>query len=143
MKVYSPIQLNRQNSLSNFVFACKGPVAGPTLKNERAEVGSSCTGWLEKNSALCSHRFVALEGIARCTRYTATGRRSSSTHAPHSMRNAIIFIWGRILKCFPHPVAGSAARTAAGPTLKNERAEVGNSCTGWLEKNSALCSHRL
>ena len=31
---------------------------------------------------------------------------------------------GRILKCFPHPIAGSAARTVAGPTLKNERAEV-------------------
>src|SRR5947209_11445727 len=47
---------------------------------------------------------------------------------------------GRILKCLPHPSAPSAARTVAGPTLENERAAVGDSCPGWLEQNSALCS---
>src|SRR5438105_65824 len=33
------------------------PTAGPTLENERAVVGDSCTGWLEQNSALCSPGF--------------------------------------------------------------------------------------
>src|SRR5437868_4394439 len=50
---------------------------------------------------------------------------------------------GRILKCFPHPIARSAARTVAGQTLKNEPAEVRGSGTGWREENSALCSQRL
>src|SRR5438445_2040287 len=50
---------------------------------------------------------------------------------------------GRILKCFPHSVARSAARTVAGQTLKSEAAEVRGSGTGWLEQNSALCSQRL
>src|SRR5256885_1196480 len=50
---------------------------------------------------------------------------------------------GRILKCFPHPIARSAARTVAGQTLKNEPAEVRGSGTGWREQNSALCSQRI
>jgi hypothetical protein len=40
------------------------------------------------------------------------------------MGNASSLSGGRILNCFPHPVARSAARTVAGPILKNEGAEV-------------------
>src|SRR5439155_1124986 len=50
---------------------------------------------------------------------------------------------GRILKCFPQPIARSAARSVAGRTLKNEPAEVRGSGTGWREENSALCSQRI
>src|SRR2546430_3120885 len=50
---------------------------------------------------------------------------------------------GRILKCFPHSVARSAARTVAGQTLKSEAAEVRGSGTGRLEPNLDLCSQRM
>src|SRR5438876_1754886 len=49
----------------------------------------------------------------------------------------------RILKCFPHPIARSAARSVAGPTLKNEAHDLRPSTTPWREENSALCSQRI
>src|SRR5207253_8190546 len=75
--------------------------------------------------------------------YPIHGRRSSFPCSAHSLGKASSLFGGRVLKCFPHSIAPSAARTVAGPTLENERAEVGDSCTGWLKQNSALCSPRF
>ena len=98
-------------------------VAGPTLKSEPAEVRGSCTGWRAENSALCRQLF-ALQAIARCTRYTATGRRSSHLLLLTPIEKASSLSGGRISNCFPRSIARSAARTVAGPTLKNGHAEV-------------------
>src|SRR2546426_9392809 len=72
--------------------------------------------------------------------YPIHGRRSSSPCSAHSLGEGIIFIRGPNFEMPSPPIARSAAPTVAGPTLENERAEVGDSCTGWLEQNSALCS---
>src|SRR5438132_6832575 len=75
--------------------------------------------------------------------YPIHGRRSSSPCSAHSLGKASSLFGGRILKCFPHPIAPSAARTVAGPTLQTERAELGGTGTDWLKPMSALCSPLL
>ncbi len=54
------------------------------------------------------------QGIARCTRYTATVGVAPPHASAHSMGNAIIFIWGPNFEMLPPPIARSAARTVAG-----------------------------
>src|SRR2546430_11655538 len=57
--------------------------------------------------------------------------------------NASSLSGGRILKCFPHPIARSAAHTVAGPTLKKERAEVRGFVHRVARRNWAFCSQRI
>ena len=66
------------------------------------------------------------------------GRRSSPHALLTPMGNASSLSGDRILQCFPHPIAGSAARTVAGPTLQNERAEVRGLLHGVARKEFGL-----
>src|SRR5256885_8561432 len=105
-------------------------VAGQTLKNEAAEVRGSGTGWLEQNSALCSQRLVRA-GHRSLYSIHCDGRVAPPHASAHSLGNASSLSGGRILKCFPRPIAPSGARTVPGQTLKSEAANVRVSCTGW------------
>jgi len=85
------------------------PLAGQTLKNEPAEVRGSCTGWREQNLALCCQRLVRRASLAVLDTLRPVGVAS-----PHAVLtpwgNASSLSGGRILKCFPPPIALSAAR---------------------------------
>ena len=99
--------------------------------------GGSCTGGWKRIRPSGSHRFALGASLV----VSDTLRRVGV--APH---DALLTPWethhlysgGRILKCFPRAIARSAARTLAGPTLQNERAEVRGLRHGWREENSAL-----
>src|SRR2546429_8737815 len=85
--------------------------AGPTLKNEPAEVRGSGTGWREDNSALCS-AFIRTQGIARCTRYTATLGAQLPPMLCSLHGEGIIFIWGPNFEMLlpPHRTLGGTHR---------------------------------
>ena len=82
-------------------------------------------GWLEKNSALGS--------FGRASLFVLDTLRPVGVAPPrccaHSMGDASSLSGGRILNCFPHRIARSAARTVTDPTLKDERAEEGTTFT--------------
>ncbi|SRR6266566_6279399 len=102
-------------------------------KMNALKCGGSCTGRLAENSALCSHRFARRASVAVLDTLPRVGvAPTQALLTPWG--NASSLSGGRILKCFPRLIA----RSVAGPTLKNEPAEVRDSCTGWREQNSAL-----
>jgi len=82
---------------------------GRTLKNEPAEVRGSGTGWREENSALCSQLFVRA-GHRSLYSIHCDGRCSSHMPLLTPWGTPSSLSGGRILKCFPHSSARSAAQ---------------------------------
>ena len=72
--------------------------------------------------------------------YPIHGRRSSSPCSAHSMGKASSLFGGRILKCLPHPSHARRHPQWRAQLSKMNELRWGDSCTGWLEENSALCS---
>ncbi len=119
------------------------PLAGQTLKNEPAEVRGSCTGWREQNLALCCQRLVRRASLAVLDTLRPVGVAS-----PHAVLtpwgNASSLSGGRILKCFPPPIALSAARNRWRAKLsKMNPLRCGAPARVGSKQNSALCSQCL
>src|SRR5207237_120905 len=89
------------------------PWPGQTRKNEPAEVRAPARGGA-KRIRLSAPSASYAQGIARCTRYTATV--GAAPHMPllTPWGNASSLSGGRILKCFPHPIASVFAQNRHG-----------------------------
>src|SRR5438445_13872241 len=90
-----------------------------------------------------TRRSSDLAGQRSCIGYTATVG-VAAPHAPHSHGGMHPLYQGaEFLNASRRPSHLHHFPTRRSSDLKNEPAEVRDSCTGWREQNSALCSQRL